>query len=478
MHCMGLPMRRAALFASFLAVSTIFVGRTACADDEKPAATDASPKRSVPDYSGRGRPSNGDDAGVWLLRVLLSPLYFVSEYVIRKPLDGLFDFLETNDRLTKLYDFFAFGPDHKMGFAPVGFVEFGFNPSLGIYGFWNTKNNAVHMHIEVWPPDWLAATFEDRYTWGDDQVFDVRAVGVNRPDQVFYGIGPDSAQHAQSRYREARTDATATLDAHVWRSSRVRAWGGIRKVDLSDGHFGSDPSVSAEARAGGFPAGQGVPFGFDRGYVDPNGGVAAAFDTRAPEDPRSGLRLEVEGDLGSDVEHSSSGWAHWGGVASGFWDLDGHRRILSLSAGASFADQLGPDPIPFTELVSLGGDKWMTGYFPGRLRGASSATAMLRYDWPIASWIDGTLQGVVGNVFDEHLQGFSPGELRFSGAIGITTNTEVIAAFAGASSGKPKPRVSSAGPRLEVIAGFGTDTFDRGATVQSFHIAFGVPHDF
>lgn len=456
-------------------LGVLFVGFAMCVPRAALADDAPSPKREVPDYDGRGPPPNGDNAGVWVARIALSPLYLLTEYLVRQPFNALMKPLEANDDLTKLYDFFAFGPNHKMGFAPIGFVEFGFNPSVGFYYFWNdalVTNNAVRAHVEAWPADWFAAMFGDRYVWGDDHAVELDVNGVNRPDQVFYGIGSNSAQSSQSRYREARFDARAMLDTHVWRSSRIKVTGGIRKVDLADGHYGDDPSLSQRAALGSFN----IPFGFNRGYLDPYGSIDAAFDTRDPFDPRSGVRLEVEGDLGTDVEHGSAGWVHWGGAASAYWQFDGYRRIVSVTAHASFADPLGSDPIPFTELVMLGGDQWMTGYFPGRLRGRSATTAALRYDWPIASWIDGMVEGVVGNVFDAHLDDFRPGELRFSGVVGITTTTQIIASFAGAGNIQSSKHSAPAAPRIEITAGFGTDTFDHGATIQSFHVAFGVPH--
>ena len=47
----------------------------------------ASPKRVKPDYDGRGNPDA--KAGSWVLwipRVMMSPLYLVNEYVLRRPL--------------------------------------------------------------------------------------------------------------------------------------------------------------------------------------------------------------------------------------------------------------------------------------------------------------------------------------------------------------------------------------------------------
>ena len=38
-----------------------------------------------------------------------------------------------------LYDFFAFGPDHKAGFVPIAFVDFGFYPSVGVYAVFEPR---------------------------------------------------------------------------------------------------------------------------------------------------------------------------------------------------------------------------------------------------------------------------------------------------------------------------------------------------
>ena len=44
-------------------------------------------KRKLPDYDGRGgTPQTPGQKALWVPRILLSPLYFVSEFVIRRPL--------------------------------------------------------------------------------------------------------------------------------------------------------------------------------------------------------------------------------------------------------------------------------------------------------------------------------------------------------------------------------------------------------
>lgn len=431
------------------------------ADGGAPAAstTAPSPKRAVPDYDGRGpAPTEPGEVMLWVPRVLLSPLYLVSEFVLRRPLGFLTIAAERADLPRKVYDFFAFGPDHQAGVVPVALIEFGFNPSVGVWGFWNdafhVKGNALRVHYEVWPPDWFGGSITDRMKLDDTHALELRASAMRRPDQTFYGIGPDTAQANQSRFTDGRLDVHATLETRPWRSSRVDTTLGVRKVDLSPGSYGSDPSLERLAGPTTFP----IPFGFDRGYVDVYARVLAALDTRRDATRGSGLRVEAGAEEGSDVRYApASAWVKWGGGVTALVDLNDHGRVLGLTVATQFTDPLGREPIPFTELTSLGGDKWMHGYFPGRLLGRSMAIASLRYAWPISPWLGGALQAVLGDVFDEHLEGFSPGRLRLSAGGGITTTNEVP---------------------IELLVGFGTDTFDHGGAAESFRVSLGVPHSF
>jgi len=355
---------------------------------------------------------------------------------------------------TKLYDFFAFGPDHKLGILPVGFVDFGFNPSVGLYAFWfdafNIKNNNLHTHYEAWPDDWIAGSMTDRIQLDPDRALTFRVSGVRRPDEVFFGIGPSTPQSNRSRFGSHRFDARTTFDARVWRSSTIETAIGIRKVDVGPGHYGNDVSIEN----GNFP----TPFGFQRGYTSPYVRALAAFDTRRKGGLGSGVRAEVDGEQGVDVERSPSfGWFRWGAVASGIVDLGDHGRVLTLKVGFYFVEPLGNGPIPFTELVTLGGHEWMPGHFPGRLVDHSAAVSSLQYTWPIAPLLSATLKAGVGNVFGDHLAGFRPELLRLSGAAGLAITSN---------------------PPIELLVGFGTDTFERGATVDSFRFSFGVPRLF
>ena len=430
------------------------------ASDETAPPSPQSPKRAMPDYDGLGMPdTKSDNAGVWLARVLLSPLYFVSELVIRRPAEALLNALDSCDCMTHAYETFSFGAHHKLGFVPVGFVDAGFYPGIGVYGHWNdapVSRNDMRLHYELWPAQWFGGSLTDRYRLDDRRWVQLRVTATRRPDQVFYGVGPTSLQSQQSRYGIARFDLSGAIEAHGWRSTRVRGTLGVRKVDVFPGHYADDPSLEQAAAAGAFE----VPWGFNRGYTAPYSDLRLTLDSREPGKERgSSARVEVESEQGADAAHQPvGGWVRYGASAGAFIDLNDHGRILGVQLAALFADPLGNQPVPFTELVSLGGDVWMQGYFPGRLVGRSATVAALGYEWPIAAKLDAKMQAVFGNVFGAYFQGFDPSLLRFSAAIGLTTRTIE--------------------PPLEILVGFGTETFEHGAQVDSVRFVIGVPRSF
>src|SRR5262245_28663775 len=101
----------------------------------RPAESDE--KRAEPDYDGRDEPTTTGDVLIWIPRVLLAPPYFVSEYLLRRPIGFLIASSEQTGVPAFIYDFFTFGPDHQAGIVPVVFYQFGFRPNVGLYTFWD-----------------------------------------------------------------------------------------------------------------------------------------------------------------------------------------------------------------------------------------------------------------------------------------------------------------------------------------------------
>jgi hypothetical protein len=185
-----------------------------------------------------------------------------------------------------------------------------------------------------------------------------------------------------------------------------------------------------------------------------------AFDSRpASPAPQSGVRAVAHAEHGSDVQqlHGVS-WIKYGAALGGALDL-WRERVVGLSVSAELADPIRGSAIPFTEEAVWGGAEPLVGFLPGRLHGRSAAAASLTYTWPIWVWLRGRMGVAVGNAFDVGFRDFDPKLLRLSSGIGFEST-------------------GSADHRLEVLVGFGTETFDQRAKVDSFRLAIGGTHGF
>jgi hypothetical protein len=391
---------------------------------------------------------------------LFSPLYFVSEYLLRRPLGLLIAGAERAGLPALLYDTFAFGPDHKAGIVPTGFVDFGFRPSVGLYAFWDdafVKGNDLRLHAGTWGTDWLAGSVSDRIRYTNDPFDRIRFdfSGTHRPDYAFFGIGPSTRQSSITRYGADQLEAHTGLDKRLWRTSAFRANVAVRSVDFHRGELGSDPSLEDAIRRGALPS----PPGYPRGYTAVVSSLAAALDSRRPRPaPGSGVRVEAQTAYGGDLRQHG-GWVTYGGSAGAFVDMNDHARVVSVAVSTQFADPLSGEAVPFTELVQLGGTQPMRAFYPGRLVDRSAAVAGLGYRWPIWIWLDGSIRAEVGNVYGEHLHDFKPGLLRFSGAIGVES-------------------VGSPDNSLQILLGIGSETFDSGGKLDALRLVVGTTRGF
>ena len=419
-----------------------------------------SPKRAMPDYDGRGdEPTTAGDVALWVPRVILSPLYFVSEYVIRRPLGWLITTAEQKKWPSAIANFFTFGPDKKAGIVPTFFLDLGFRPSVGFYAFWDDllgPQNHLRMHFSTFGPDWIQGAVADKMPIGKDGFFDLRLEGVHRPDFVFYGRGPRSLNSDRTRFGVDKLQARPVFETTWWKGSRVTVEGGVRYMDFRDDACCGDPSLTTQVQNGTFAS----PPGFRDGYTAVFERAELTVDTRDPRPTnQTGMRLELEIEEGSNVRRATDNWVRYGGSLGGFLDLHNNRTV-SLSVTTLFVDPVSRNAtIPFTEQVVLGGSGPMRGFLYGRLVDRSAAIATLKYRWPIWVFLDGAIQGALGNVFGPQLEDFKANLLRVTANVGVET-------------------VGTADHTFEILAGFGTETIDQGANVNSFRLLFGTNRGF
>jgi hypothetical protein len=417
-------------------------------------------KRPVPDYDGRGKlPTSPGRQALWLPRVLLSPLYVFSEYVIRRPLGFAITAAEKAEVPRILYDFFAFGPDHKAGIVPIAFIDFGFEPSVGLYAFWDDagfKGHDLRLHGSTWGKRWLSGTATERFHLPGPMELTLTGTATRRPDFAFYGIGPDTRESALVRYGADLVDARVESRVGFAGSSGFETSLGYRGASFGHSHYLREPSLDDAAARGELP----LPPGFRDGYQAAFTHARLTLDSRDGSGSESGFRLELDGEEGVDAKNApTSGWVRYGATLGGFWDLGDSHRVVSLSVSTLLADPLGARPVPFTELVQLGGPGMMPGFRMGRLLDRSAAVATLRYAWPIWMWLDGSLQVATGNVFGAHLDGFRAERNRLSAALGIESRGSRDSVF-------------------QALIGFGTETFESGAQVDSLRVVVGARRGF
>lgn len=431
--------------------------------DASPPAKAFPPKRPVPDYDGRGpEPTTASDVLLWIPRILVSPLYLFSEYVVRRPIVALITGVEYDRLAQKVFYILSFGGAQKVGIVPTAFLDFGFLPSVGFYFFWDDAlhpKNHVRVHFGTWGADWLNVAVTDRVDIGERSTAALRASFTKRSDRLYYGLGPDAPESQESRYASTVIDAGPIFELEMSRGTRLRTTAGLRK-----GIFGRDtccgsPSTYDRVLRGELEA----PPRFFDGYTMGYQSAEVILDTRDKKaSTMSGVRVASRAQPAFDLSHRpGSSWINYEATAGGFWDVSGSARVLSLTVATLFSDPIrgsGSD-IPFNEQVVFGGEGLMRGYLAGRLVGRSGAVATLNYEYPVWAFLNGTLQVSTGNVFGPGLAGIEPKKLRLSTGFGVRTN-------------------SSPDNQFELLVGFGTETFENGAGISSIRLALGATRGF
>jgi hypothetical protein len=391
---------------------------------------------------------------------MLFPAHAVFEFGVRRPLGWLTVAAESGKWAEVLKNIFTFGPGNSIGVVPTALLDFGFRSSVGVYAFYDdflAKDNALRLHAAFGGTDWLRLTVADRIPLGPSAYLKIRGEASRRPDFYFFGVGPTSPRESRARYGADWLDGSATFHAVLRERLTAEAFVGVKTASFYDVRCCGELRVHESAARGAFP----VPAAFDAGYTGFRSGVKLAFDTRRPRpEPGSGVRLEGSLGYGADLRAPrGASWVKYGGAIGSFVDLTGHNHVLSLSATALFVDPLKNEPIPFIELVPLGGSNPMSGFRSGRLLGRSAAAATLEYRYPIWAFLDGSAQLAVGNVFNEHLAGLEPKNLRLSFDFGIRMAGERDHSFS-------------------VLVGAGSETFGQGAHLNEARLLLGATSGF
>jgi len=421
-------------------------------------SSEPTPRRAVPDYRGQEPPApTPGEVLIWVPRVILLPAYLVTEYVVRAPIGAVATAAEKGSWGPAVFNFFAFGPNHKGGIFPTFFLNFGFRPSIGLHFFWNdtfVTGNKVTADAAWGGSNWITLAVGDRYSFTKASSIAVEAHWNRRPDNLYFGIGPGTTTDFKSRYGTDVVGGSLSYRYAV-AGARVETGAHLTRLVFRDYSCCGDPTLAQRVERGELPP----PPGFQENTTAAGLSFRASLDTRPPDLNRTGIRVGVAVAPSVDVTRGfDRSWIQYGAGVEGSWDVNGRGRVLSLGVLAEFADPLGSQPVPFTDLVTVGGTEPFVGFLHGRLRDRSAIGAQLAWRWPVFAYLDGVAGVSFGNVFGAHLENFRWDDLRLAAELGVRT-----AAALGASN-------------FQFVIGIGTEPFSQGLRLTSFSLVFGVTY--
>lgn len=248
----------------------------------------------------------------------------------------------------------------------------------------------------------------------------VDAVYNRRNDQVFTGIGYATDDKRTitpgSRYAVDALDAGGRASVAVRPGLFVDAATGFGVRRFGDGrHIGDEAPIasvycvrdlSGLCKLGTVDEVR-VP-GFNRGTQFFRAGVAVRVDSRDNwYRPSSGALIEAGLDWTHGIGFDTSQYVRGHAAVSAVLDLWQRSRTLVIRVEANDIEPIGSTPVPFSELVVLGGPDTFRGFRPGRFRNYSSLFAAAEYRWPIWMWMDATIFTEYGGVFGRGFEGFS-----------------------------------------------------------------------
>jgi hypothetical protein len=434
-----------------------------------PLSATAGQRRPLPPYSGKPRPSpTAGESLIWIPRVLFYPVHLVLEYGVRLPILTGITFAEEHYLFERVKRVFTFN-EGKGGVFPTLFFDFGLNPSVGLYFFYDDlgqENHDIVLQAGFWAHNWYHFVAKDSFRiFGDDSGLVLsRAELIYRPDQVFK-VFTDLTPSAQERLTEERffrlrqLELELSLRAFLQDLNRLQLSLFYRNARITDGEA---PSVADPELGLNLP--EDIP-GYGQTHQLLECRLKLELDSRSPDrvfTSGTGVRFEAFGSFNINPAAPELRFFRWGGELGGFWDITGMNHLLGLQFYLEALEDLGSTPIPLTERLALGGMELMQGFLSGSLRGDSAMVVTTGYRYPIWTFLDANLFASIGHVFRGRFEGLHPKRMALSWGFGLRSNTSREISF-------------------DLLLAFGTnqlEAWDEDFKIENVRIAAGINQGF
>jgi hypothetical protein len=259
-----------------------------------------------------------------------------------------------------------------------------------------------------------------------------------RPEENFFGLGPQSSFADQSAYylQERGVGLTASLRLH----RRVRVGAG---VDYSSSRVfeGRDDDATTQDRFGNNQL-------LAQGAALLGLSAFAELDHRdQPSNPRRGAFLRLSAASYDSVGRGDFGFVNLQLDTRGYLPLGSERRVLALRLLGDFNSPKGGSQIPFFRLARLGNTQTLRGFESNRFYGRHALAASIEYRYALSGGMEAVTFTDLGQVFNRWSE-FNRQNFRatFGGGVQFKSEKSVFFKILVARSGEGTRLFLSFGP--------------------------------
>ena len=228
-----------------------------------------------------------------------------------------------------------------------------------------------------------------------------------RPQEDFFGLGPDSDEDDRTNYLEETIGAALALTIKPSSSLALGATGRLRRVNIGEGTDPLFPATQEEFTAGEIP---GLAQGADLLSIE---GEIAHESADRPGAPSRGGRASLNAGIFKAVDGQPLGYTRYRAELTRFLSLY-PGRVLAVHALGVITDRRHDKAAAFFDLPQLGGSSTMRGFREHRFRDLDAALFTLEYRWQLWAGMDAVLFADEGQVFDNLEDQFKFSRLRTS----------------------------------------------------------------
>lgn len=222
----------------------------------------------------------------------------------------------------------------------------------------------------------------------------------SRPQEDFFGLGPESREQNRTSYNLEQTLASLDVEAAVAGAVTVAGQVELSNNNVSGGRDEAFPSTERVFSAAAVP---GLGTGAELVTAD----LSFVLDGRDyPGDATSGGLIQVFAGVGEDTGGAAFDYWHYGAEARGFLALLGRgnrfgpRSVLALRVRGDFNQPRNGGTVPFFRMPHVGGSSSLRGFREFRFYDRHAVVANFEYRWRIQALLEAVLFLDEGQVFD------------------------------------------------------------------------------